>query len=439
MLPEDDRWTAFLDDLGVTDEQPTRDPQALGDGPHPHGFAAWCQTNVMAQRQPGYAAVTVTLPLGDLTSEQFRALARRARRYNSGRARTTVEQNIVLRWISQADLPDLYTDLVNAGLGRPGASTITDITACPGTDTCKLGISSSRGLAAELGQQLTVLNGSLDDAVKQFKIKVSGCFNSCGQHHVADLGFYGVSRKSGMHAVPHFQVVLGGQWTENAGAYGLATVAIPSKNIPEVVKRLTDYYVQERQSEETFQSFVKRVGKAKMRALLEDLTAIPAYTEDRTYYSDWGDPREYTLGDMGIGECAGEVVSLTEFGLSASERRVFEAQIELDRGDAKAAAETAFSAMLQAAKALIQTRNIDIADDPDRIVEEFKLYFYDTELFFDPYAGPKFANYLLRLHSEPESDHSVAAVHRRIEEAQLFIEAAHACYSRLGQQQNSLV
>jgi sulfite reductase (ferredoxin) len=439
ILPEDDRWTAYLDDLGATDERPTRDAQALGDGPHPGGFATWCQTNVMAQRQPGYAAVTVTLPLGDLTSEQFRALAGIARRYNGGRARTTVEQNVVLRWISQADLPDLYTHLVNVGLGRPGASTITDITACPGTDTCKLGISSSRGLAAELGQQLTVLNGSLDDAVKPLKIKVSGCFNSCGQHHVADLGFYGVSRKSGMHAVPHFQVVLGGQWTENAGAYGLATVAIPSKNIPEVVKRITDYYVQERQSEETFQTFVKRVGKAKMRALLEDLAAIPAYTEAPAYYSDWGDPREYTLGDMGIGECAGEVVSLTEFGLSASERQVFEAQIELDRGDVKAAGETAFSAMLQAAKALIQTRNIDIADDPDRIVEEFKLYFYDTELFFDPYAGPKFAHYLLRVHSEPELDDSAAAVHRRIEEAQLFIEAAHACYNRLGQQQSSLV
>ncbi len=439
ILPEDDRWTAYLGDLGVTDEYPTREGQALGEGPYPDGFETWCDSNVIGQRQPGYAAVTVTLPLGDLTSVQFRDLARIARRYNGGQARTTVDQNIVLRWISQADLPALYADLSSAGLGRPGASTITDITSCPGTDTCKLGISSSRGLAAELGHQLTVLNPGLDDAVKQFKIKVSGCFNSCGQHHVADLGFYGVSRKSGMHAVPHFQVVLGGQWTENAGAYGLATVAIPSKNIPEVVNRITDYYVQERQAEETFQTFVKRVGKANMRALLEDLAVIPAYADDPRYYSDWGDPREYTLGDMGVGECAGEVVSLTEFGLSASERQVFEAQVELDRGDVKAAGETAFRAMLQAAKALIQTRNIDIADDADRIVEEFKMYFVDTELFFDPYAGAKFANYLLRIHGDTEPDNSAAAVHRRIEEAQLFIEAAHACYNRLGQQQSALV
>lgn len=279
VLPEGDRWTAYLDDLGITDEQPTREGQALGDGPYPDGFEAWRDSNVTGQRQPGYAVATVTLPLGDLTAEQMRALARIAQRYNGGKARITVSQNIVLRWIAQADLPALYADLAAVGLGRPGASTITDITACPGTDTCKLGISSSRGLAAELGQQLTVLNNDMDAAVKSLKIKVSGCFNSCGQHHVADLGFYGVSRKSGLHAVPHFQVVLGGQWTENAGAYGLATVAIPSKNIPEVVQRITDYYVQERQAEETFQAFVKRVGKARMRALLDNLTAIPAYAE----------------------------------------------------------------------------------------------------------------------------------------------------------------
>lgn len=113
--------------------------------------------------------------------------------------------------------------------------------------------------------------------------------------------------------------------------------------------------------------------------------------------------------------------------------------MEFDRGHTQAAGDMAFTAMLQAAKALIQTRNIDITDEPDRIVEEFKTHFYDTELFFDPYAGAKFANYLLRIHGEAQLDADVAAVHRRIEEAQLFIEAAHACYNRLGQQQSALV
>ena len=435
ILPPDERWTLYMDNLGATDEAPTRPAGTLPEQPHPDGFADWMASNVMFQSQPGYAAATVCLPLGDLTSDQLRTLADVARRYNGGRARTTVEQNIVLRWISQADLPGLYTDLAAVGLAESGASTLRDITACPGTDTCKLGISSSRGLAAELRQRASACNGQLDPSVKDLKIKISGCFNSCGQHHVADIGFYGVSRKSDNHAVPHFQVVLGGQWTENAGAYGLAVAAVPSKRVPEAVERITEFYVAERQPEETFQAFIKRAGKAKIRTLLQDLTKVPAYAEDSSHYSDWGDPREYSLGDMGVGECAGEVVSLTEFGLSNSERQVFEAQVDLDNRDYDKASQTAFQAMLEAAKALIQVYNIDVINDADQIVEEFRRRFYDTELFHDPYAGAKFANYLFHAANGGRADTSPAAVHRRIEEAQLFIEAAYSCYNRLGQRQ----
>jgi sulfite reductase (ferredoxin) len=435
ILPPDGRWTRYLDNLGVTDEAPTRPAGTLLEEPQPEGFADWMASNVMSQSRPGYAVATVCLPLGDLTSEQMRTLADIARRYNGGRARTTVEQNIVLRWISQADLPSLYTDLAAVGLAQPGASTLRDITACPGTDTCKLGISSSRGLAAELRQRISACNGQLDPSVQDLKIKISGCFNSCGQHHVADIGFYGVSRKSDNHAVPHFQVVLGGQWTENAGAYGLAVAAVPSKRVPEAVERITGFYVEERQSGESFQAFIKRAGKARIRTLLQDLTQVPAYAQDSSYYSDWGDPREYSLGDMGVGECAGEVVSLTEFGLASSERQVFEAQVELDNRDFAKASHTAFQAMLEAAKALVQVYNIDVVHDADQIVDEFRRRFYDTELFHDPYAGAKFANYLFHAANGGRADTSPAAVHRRIEEAQLFIEAAYSCYNRLGQRQ----
>jgi sulfite reductase (ferredoxin) len=433
VLPEDQRWTASLDYPQVTDEGPSRTGQALETAPPPEGFATWLESNVAAQRQPGYAVATVCLPLGDITSYQTRALATIARRYNGGRARTTVEQNIVLRWIRRADLPELYAELQAVGLSQPGASTLVDLTACPGTDTCKLGIASSRGLAAALRQRLMARNVQLDEAVKDLHLKVSGCFNSCGQHHVADIGFYGISRKVGSHAVPHFQVVLGGQWTDNAAAFGLATVAIPSKNIPEVVQCLTEYFVQERQPGESFQAFVKRIGKAKMRALLDDLTQVPAYSQDRTYYADWGDPREYSLGDMGVGECAGEVVSLTQFGLAASERQVFEAQVYLDHGEYAKAGQTAYTAMLQAAKALIQTRSVDITDEPEQIVQEFRWRFYDTQLFHDPFAGAKFAHYLFHAHANGLAAPSLQTARQRLEEAQLFIEAAYACYNRLDQ------
>src|SRR5438876_7662699 len=160
----------------------------------------------------------------------------------------------------------------------------------------------------------------MDEAVRGLKIKVSGCFNSCGQHHLADLGFYGVSRKKGNYTVPHFQVLVGGQWTENAGEYGLAVIAIPSKRIPEVVDRMTEAFLKERRKGETFQAWIKRIGKVKVRQMLEGLAEIPIREADKSFYSDWGDPREYTVGDMGVGECAGEVVTPLDFGIAAAER-----------------------------------------------------------------------------------------------------------------------
>ena len=177
------------------------------------------RTNIRDQRQEGYVCATVTLPLGDLTPAQLRGLADIVRDFTNGSIRTTVEQNFVIRWISKADVPALYARLDAIGLSEPGASNVTDIVACPGTDTCKLGISSSRGLAAELRDRLIAKGVELDQAIQDLHIKVSGCFNSCGQHHAADIGFYGISRTMKGYKVPHFQVVLGGQWEENAGSY----------------------------------------------------------------------------------------------------------------------------------------------------------------------------------------------------------------------------
>ena len=187
----------------------------------------------------------------------------------------------------------------------PGAKTIVDVTACPGTDSCKLGISSSRGLAGELRTRLYAKNAQLDEAIGNLHIKISGCFNSCGQHHISDIGFYGVNRNVKGYSVPHFQVILGGQWTENAKNYGLAVAAVPSKNIPAVVERITERYTNEREPGESFQAYIKRVGKRDLKAMLEDLTAVPGYDEDHSFYSDWGDPREYTHGDRGTGDVRG--------------------------------------------------------------------------------------------------------------------------------------
>ena len=437
-LPSDARRDAHVSAAPGEAETPLRPPapldQGRADGPDRSGFYAWARTNVYEQRQAGYATVTVTLPLGDLTARQMRGLAAVARRHVGDAVRTTVEQNIVLRWVRAADLPDLHGDLTELGLAEPGAGTISDITACPGTDTCKLGIASSRGLAAELRGRLSAAASPPDPAVEGLRIKTSGCFNSCGQHHIADLGFYGVSRTVDGYTVPHFQVVLGGQWTENAAAYGLASGAIPSKRIPEVIERITARFVAERQGTESFQAFTRRIGKREFKAMLEDLAPVPARDDEaaggRAFYSDWGDPREFTLGDMGVGECAGEVVSLTEFDLAAAEAQIFEAQLDLEAGRIDAADDRAYRGMLLAARGLVKAEFIDVGDDPADIVREFRARFYDTQVFFDKYAGGKFGMYLFRRHEQGPAATAEAA-HQLIEEAQLFLEASHACQARL--------
>jgi sulfite reductase (ferredoxin) len=432
-LPQDTRWTSYLPEVENYRDTALKQPQTLSGQQRPDGFEQWYATNVYRQRQRGYAVATVTLPLGDISAWQTRELADIARKFTGDNVRTTVEQNIILRWISEADLPDLYRDLIRIGLGQPGAGSIVDVTACPGTDTCKLGIASSRGLAGEIRTRLATQFLELNEAVRNLRIKISGCFNSCGQHHIADLGFYGTSRTIGNRKVPHFQVVLGGKWQDNGGAYGLAIGSVPSKCIPAVIDRITRRFMQERVGDEGFQDFVARVGKQELRNMLEDLMHVPNYDTDPSFYSDWGDPRVYTIGDMGIGECAGEVISPVQFDLVAAERLVFESQLFLEKEDYVQADALAYSAMLQAARALVKTEFLDVPDHADTIVHEFRTRFYETNLLGDRYAGSRFAQYLFRRHSSPPSEHSRDQAHRMVEEAQLFIESAYACYDLISE------
>jgi sulfite reductase (ferredoxin) len=425
-------WTEYLADVARYEETALRKPEFLQIKKSADDeFQKWYDSNVYGQKQAGYATVTVTLPLGDITSDQLRALADIARRYTKETIRTTVEQNLVIRWVSESDLPELYADLKAASLASAGAGTIVDVVACPGTDTCKLGISSSRGLAGELRMRLLERGVEMDEAIRGLHIKVSGCFNSCGQHHIADLGFYGMSRVKNGYAVPHFQVVLGGQWTENAGAYGLAIGAVPSKRIPEVVDRMTSRYLAERTPDESFHSFIKRIGKAECKKVIEDLTVVPPHESQPDLYQDWADAREFTVGDLGVGECAGEVVSPIEFELTACEREAFEAQLQLEKGDVSKAVDLARAAMHHAALALLKFRGAGFPDDSDSVVSRFRSLFYDTQLFFDPFTGGKFAQYYFQAHERNGNSYNEESAHQLIEEAQLFIDASHSCYAKM--------
>ena len=434
-LEPDPRWTALVEETAPKPEHLPAPVSVGGLQPAP-GFAEWVKTNVYTPRQPGFVAVLVNLPLGDLTARQARALADVVRTYTADALRTTVDQNFLIRWIHRRDLAAVYNALHEAGLALNGATTISDVTTCPGTDTCKLGIASSRGLGAELRQRLHERAAQFDPSIKHVHIRVSGCPNSCGLHHIGDIGFYGSSRNVGAYKVPHFQVILGGSLESNAANYGLAIGAVPSKRAPETVDRLLGFYADERLEGESFRGWVTRVGKKAIKSRLEDLMTVPSHEEDASFYVDWHDAREYSIGDIGVGECAGEVVSLTQFSLATAESKAFDASLIVDDVGAtdeelQRAAQLAYAAMLTAAQGLIKTRDSDIKPDAEIVFETFKTQFVDSGLFLDRFVGAGQWQYFQNAHEARGVVRDRDEARRRVEEAQLFIEATHACYARL--------
>jgi sulfite reductase (ferredoxin) len=332
------------------------------------GFLEWRGACVRPQRQPGFSVVTIALPLGDLSSRQLRALADLADTFSVGSARTTVEQNLVVRFVEEQHLVDLHRELARVGLADPIAGTIADVTACPGTDTCKLGIASSRGLAGELR---TLLAEREMGPAESLRVKISGCFNSCGQHHIADIGLYGVSRKKDDRPVPCFQIVLGGKWEDNAGAFGVSTIAIPSKRIAEALLRITSFFAKERIAGESFAAFVERKTRSAFRELLEDLAELPAFEDAPDLYTDTRDPRPFSLEDMGIGEGKGTLVSRSELLILKAESELLDADRALERGEgsrAEARARDALATIRLAFEELSVEE--DRGSDPRSLIEK---------------------------------------------------------------------
>lgn len=421
-LYHDPAWTAFMENLDAYDEEPLKPPTQLNGATKPEGFDEWFASNVRPQRQPGYAVVTVTLPLGDITADQTRALADMARKYVKETVRTTVEQNLVLRWVTMTDLPALYRELKAIGLGDPGAETTVDITACPGTDSCKLGVSSSRGLAAHLRNHY--IKTGVSDELKDLRIKISGCPNSCGQHHIANIGFFGSSRRLGGHIAPYYQVFLGGHATENASSYGLPTGKIHGRYIPEFIAELTDKYLDERSTDESFTDYVGRLGKAEIKKILSKYDKIPSYEEDPSYYVDTGDTKEFQL-KTGVGECAGELVAVVSFKLEDADRLIYEAGLHFERDEYVESAKLGYEAMIKAADGLLTTEGLQYVDD-ETTVSDFRNRFFEPGIFFAGFAG-----HLFKAAKEGTDSLDQELTHRRIEETTLFVEEAHNVYNRM--------
>jgi sulfite reductase beta subunit-like hemoprotein len=267
-------------------------------------FDRFGESNVLSQRQPGFSAVTVKVTRGDLTPEQLRGLAAIMRDFTGGYARTTVQQNLVLRWVRDDALYDLWTRLGELGLADSGASEITDVVSCPGTDSCKLGITASMGLNQAVEERIESM-GITDPLTRRVHIKMSGCPNGCSQHHIANIGFYGASLKVGDKQIPAYIPHLGGNYEGGEVVYGHRLKArLPAKRVPEAVERWLRLYEAERSDGEEFNAFVDRVTPTRFEEEVADLTMPVEFSlSTLDQFVDWNRSEPYKV-ERGEGECA---------------------------------------------------------------------------------------------------------------------------------------
>ena len=267
-------------------------------------FTAFVTANVRAQRQQGFSAIEVKVTRGDLKPEQFRGLATIMRDYCGGHARTTVGQNIVLRWVRDESLYEVFSALRELGLAELGPQTITDVVSCPGTDSCKLGITSSMGLNQAIQQRVESLKIT-DPLTRAIDIKMSGCPNSCGQHHIANIGFHGAAMKVGENQLPAYHMFVGGNYRNGSLRMGTQLkVRLPAKRAPDAVERLVGLYERDRRAGETFVDYFDRVGTVVFEKEIADLTLPGDFSDDnRSMFIDWNRIELYQV-QRGEGECA---------------------------------------------------------------------------------------------------------------------------------------
>jgi sulfite reductase beta subunit-like hemoprotein len=297
-----------LDRIVFEHDEEANAPAPRTDHASPNGdhreFDRFLDTNVQRQRQRGFSTVEVKVRRGDLDPEQLRGLAEIIGEYSGGYARTTVHQNLILRWVRDEAVYEVWRALCELSLGEAGADEITDVVSCPGTDSCKLGITSSMGLNQAIHERLVQMKIS-DELTRRIHIKMSGCPNGCGQHHIANIGFYGASIKVGGHAIPAYIPHIGGAYEGGEVRYGQRLKArLPAKRVPDAIERWVRFYQEKRERDEAFNAFAQRTGTKSFEELVSDL-ALPVEfnLENMNHFIDWerSAPFEVIRGE---GECA---------------------------------------------------------------------------------------------------------------------------------------
>ncbi len=398
-------------------------PATDGAGHPASAQAMWRRTNVIAQRQPGYAAVLIKLPMGDLTTDQMYAIADLAETYANGNVRTTINQNLIIRWVPDSQVDTVYQALAGQGLADPGAELVEDITACPGTDTCGLGITSSKGLARAMAEILPP--GRTPADLAGVTVKISGCHNSCAQHHIATIGLHGVGKRIGEHVAPFYELHLGGQ-VNGTATIGQMTVKLPAKNVPAAVSHLLAVYRRDRRDAESLPAFIARAGKATLKEELIPFTIVPPFEEDASYYYDWEGDAEFVTEDLGPGECAGGALEMIDNRILEAEQELYQARLLAEKHQYAVAVNKAYRAVLAGAKALLVTEGIDPATDAETF-SEFERRLAETGM-----VPASYRNLGAQIGDLGPKDTTAGFAQAKIEFARSFVAICKAATEQMG-------
>lgn len=337
-------------------------------------YQTWLATNVFEQKQKGFYGVYVKVLLGNLKTAKARELAEIAREFAADDIRITINQNYLFKFVRKEALPHLFNALHKIGLSEAGFNSTADITACPGTDTCNLGISSSTGTAVALEK---VVKEEFPEFLhnKDIDIKISGCMNSCGQHMAASIGFQGSSLKSGAHVLPSLQLVLGGGAAGNGvGLIAEKVIKVPSKRGPQLVRNLLNDYKANVQQNEKFNDYFRRQGKNYFYELLKPLADLSNLTQED--FIDWGHTESYKTA-VGVGECAGVMIDLVATLIYEAEEKYEWATKALENKQYADAIYHSYATLVSGAKAMLLGKQVQ-CNTHNKIISDFQENFVAT-------------------------------------------------------------
>lgn len=367
--------TVIIDEANYTASTPVTVSAPKVDIKDVEAFNLWKSTNVIPQKQKGYVAIGIKVLLGDFYTDKARLLADLVEENAAGEIRLSLRQNILIPFVKEDLLPFFYIELAKLGFVEAGYNKAVDITACPGTDTCNLGIASSTGIAEELER---VIKAEYPQYLENtdLVIKISGCMNACGQHNMANIGFQGMSiRTKDKLVAPALQVLLGGGNLGDGNAYFAdKVVKIPSRRGPEALRRILNDF-EANANGKLFVDYYKEKGEKYFYQLLTDLSDIENLTQED--FIDWGTEEQYVKA-IGVGECAGVVIDLIATLFLESEEKIAEAKDAFANKVYSGAIYEAYRSMVNSAKAILLSENIK-TNTQAGIIKQFDELFVDTK------------------------------------------------------------